>query len=50
MEKLVEKAKTLTYDQVMQLQQLVDKLKHPDIRIDAAQVEVLVKAIQDILK
>lgn len=40
----------MTYEQVMQLQMLIDKLKHPDIRIDPVQVKAIVEAMQVILK
>jgi len=40
----------LTHEEIMRLQHLIDKLKHPDIRIDAAQVKEIVVAMQEILK
>ena len=40
----------MTHEQILQLQQLIDKLKHPDIRTDQAEVKKIVAAIQELLK
>lgn len=42
--------KLLTHDDILKLQMLLDRLKHPDIRIDPEETKKIIEAIQVILK